>query len=149
MKKLIICTLLLMLASLSSCSDLLDKRPLDQMSEAIIWSDPALIDGYLRDCYSDIKFLNDCQDEADYGSYLTNQTICLPTNMSDEACYWGMRNWRHFSYYSDANPWYNYGVVRKLNYFLDRLAESPWPNRTSSRARARRVFSGLSPISIW
>lgn len=125
MKKLIICTLLLMLASLSSCSDLLDKRPLDQMSEAIIWSDPALIDGYLRDCYSDIKFLNDCQDEADYGSYLTNQTICLPTNMSDEACYWGMRNWRHFSYYSDANPWYNYGVVRKLNYFLDRLAESP------------------------
>jgi len=72
-----------------------------------------------------MKFLNDCQDEADYGSYLTNRTIALPSNMSDEGAYWGHRNWRHYNFYTDAHPWYNYGLVRKTNYFLDRLADSP------------------------
>ena len=32
---------------ITSCEDALDKEPLDIISDAAVWSDPALIDSYL------------------------------------------------------------------------------------------------------
>ena len=36
---------------LSSCLDVLDKEPLDVISDAVVWSDPMLADAYLNDIY--------------------------------------------------------------------------------------------------
>src|SRR3546814_10148188 len=40
----------------SGCNDVLDKEPLDSISDAAVWSDPVLIDDYLNQCYADMVF---------------------------------------------------------------------------------------------
>ena len=41
---------------ITSCSDVLDKEPLDIISDAAVWSDPSLIDSYLDQCYAEMVF---------------------------------------------------------------------------------------------
>ena len=39
---------------ITSCTEVLDKQPLDIISDASVWSDPALIDSYLLECYAEM-----------------------------------------------------------------------------------------------
>lgn len=42
-----------MIAGLSSCDgDFLERKPLDKISEADVWNDPALIEAYVNTCYN-------------------------------------------------------------------------------------------------
>ena len=43
--------LFLGLFMMTSCLDILDKEPLDIISDNAVWSDPVLIDSYLAECY--------------------------------------------------------------------------------------------------
>lgn len=117
--------LIIFMAAVWHGCEVLEKKPLGYISDADMWNDPALIDGYLRQCYSDMKFFDEGSDKQDLGSYMPDNVIYLATNMSDEACNWGHYNWRHFSFYFDAWPWWNYPLVRKLNIFLEKLETSP------------------------
>ena len=39
------------LTTMTSCLDVLDKEPLDIISDKTVWSDPVLIESYLSECY--------------------------------------------------------------------------------------------------
>ena len=43
--------LFLGLFMMTSCLDILDKEPLDIISDNAVWNDPVLIDSYLAECY--------------------------------------------------------------------------------------------------
>ncbi len=123
----------------------LEKEPLDVISDAQLWRDPALIDGYLRNCYEEMKFFNEGSQNLGYTSYTTDNVLALATNMSDEACFWAQYNWRHYLYYKDPWPWWNYQVVRKLNIFLSKIESSPIAQKDKltreGEARFLRAFA--------
>ncbi|HUN04456.1 MAG TPA: hypothetical protein PLS00_16520 [Niabella sp.] len=39
------------------CTKFLDKKPLDVISDAVVWEDPALVDAYLADLYARVDFI--------------------------------------------------------------------------------------------
>ena len=51
--------LLLSVFFFTACEDVLDKEPLDIISDATVWSDPVLIDDYLNQCYAEMVFLHE------------------------------------------------------------------------------------------
>ena len=55
------------LTTMTSCLDVLDKEPLDIISDKTVWSDPVLIESYLSECYYQTSvFVNDYdKDEFD------------------------------------------------------------------------------------
>ena len=58
MKKIHI-ILISILCGLSSCTSVLDKEPLDIISDDVLWNDPVLIDNYLLQCYAEMCFFNE------------------------------------------------------------------------------------------
>lgn len=124
--KNILYILLMMTYALSSCNkDVLDKKPLDIISDAVVWSDPALIDAYLTQCYGDMRFINDMQ-------YLGNRSwfaLNTQTNIADEcAAGWewidGGRSY-NLRIDNTFGEWWGYPLVRNLNIFLEKIPTSP------------------------
>ena len=120
--------LIIAIASLfSSCSDVLDKEPLDTISDATLWSDPVLIDDYLNQCYAEMVFAWETQ----YGGTTVQaqglyswfeQTTSM--TFSDEArSDWETTQPRY--HYLNANggiyEWWGYPTVRRLNIFIEQL----------------------------
>ncbi len=114
-----ILSLVLLMVSTSCFKEVLDKEPLDTISDAQLWSDPALIDGYLRESYNQMKFYMDGNDNSNYGHYVNPQTS--PNTMADEAINFTRVTWNHFLYWNDVHPYWNYDVIRQLNIFLDKM----------------------------
>jgi starch-binding outer membrane protein, SusD/RagB family len=120
MKNLVIIPSIILLLVFSwGCEDVLDKQPLDTISDAQLWNDPALIDGYLRECYSQMKFYMDGNDNSHYGHYVNPQTT--PNTVADEAINFTRPTWNHFLYWNDSHPYWNYDLIRQLNIFLDKI----------------------------
>ena len=170
MKKFIRNLLLVLLATtlttMTSCLDVLDKEPLDIISDKTVWSDPVLIESYLGECYYQSSvFVNETptyfseyfwsfwQSEAGMGMHWINE-------IADEA----MANWR---YNTDAAPIYKAGglnssggllewwdhayvIIRKLNEFLLRLPSSPidesLKNQRMAEARFLRAFNYFAMV---
>src|SRR3546814_9137996 len=106
----------------SGCNDVLDKEPLDSISDAAVWSDPVLIDDYLNQCYADMVFAW----ESPYGGANRpagpyswfEQTYSLA--FADEA----RSDWSPTPKYHQIGPeggiydWWGYPTIRRLNIFL-------------------------------
>ncbi|MDR1369369.1 MAG: RagB/SusD family nutrient uptake outer membrane protein [Dysgonamonadaceae bacterium] len=91
MKKFLKITLIAMFIGFPSCSDLLEKQPIDIISDAVVWDDTRLVEAYLDQIFSEMLFMfSESPWEDGIGSHLwgIHDKIC----MSDEA--------RH------AFPWY-------------------------------------------
>ena len=56
MKKYIYSFLLLSILILG-CDKVLDKEPLDLITDQVVWKDPALIDAFLADLYKRVDFI--------------------------------------------------------------------------------------------
>jgi len=41
---------------LNACEDILNRTPLDQISDAVVWNDPGLIEAYLYQAYASVPF---------------------------------------------------------------------------------------------
>ena len=94
MKNLVIIPSIILLLVFSwGCEDVLDKQPLDTISDAQLWNDPALIDGYLRESYNQMKFYMDGNDNSHYGHYVNPQTT--PNTVADEAINFTRPTWNH------------------------------------------------------
>lgn len=102
---------------LFSCEDVLDKAPLDIISEDVVFNDQTLVDAYVDRVYSELSFL----DRDSHGYEPNNQT----SDLSDEGRQ--TRSW-HPLYFqwkaglmnesgSPLDLW-NYGTIRKANEFL-------------------------------
>ncbi|MFY0626835.1 MAG: RagB/SusD family nutrient uptake outer membrane protein [Reichenbachiella sp.] len=126
MKKFLILIYISTLFS-TACEDVLDKQPLDIISENAVWSDPVLMDSYLDQCYAEMVF----GWETRYGggpNFGTTgfyswfeQTFSL--TIADEAKVgWSgapKSNW--ITAAGGVEEWWGYPTVRKLNEFVERL----------------------------
>ncbi len=121
MKKLLY-ILIASLLGVSSCNvDVLDKQPLDVISDLQLWEDPALIDAYMADVYRDMGFIGDMQ-------YLGNRNwfdFTYTITMADEAAP-GWENGKRVNILNTGstasyNQWWGYPLVRKMNVFLERM----------------------------
>ena len=133
---------------ISSCNLLDDYKPLDYISDAQLWNDPALIDGYLRQCYSELTFYNECSPGVTLTNYTNMQTN--PTVFADEALNISKATWLNFLFWNDAYPWWGYETIRKLNIFIERLKDSPIADELKvpreGEARFLRAFAYFNMV---
>ncbi|RYF54616.1 MAG: hypothetical protein EOO39_39105, partial [Cytophagaceae bacterium] len=128
---LIIMTALL---GLGGCShDLLDKAPLDRITDEAVWSDPALVQTFVNSKYRDLGFgfnwngdellWASASDESlfshDYGMWAINKSELTPSNLA-------ILGSGPTEYNGNMNPWSkNYRYIRDANQFFDRIGTVP------------------------
>jgi len=134
MKKIISLLVLISMGACFSCNkDVLNKRPLSIISDADVFTDPALINAYLTQVYAEMTFLgNDCSGIGQEGDAAWNAFDI--NDVSDES-FPQWRDWNPsnaFTYkYGNLTingglfEWWGYGVIRKINEFLEKLPSSP------------------------
>ncbi|WP_340103086.1 RagB/SusD family nutrient uptake outer membrane protein [Rhodohalobacter sp. 8-1] len=115
----------LMLFMYAACDSVLNLDPLDQPSDAAVWSDPAMSEAFVNDIYSDLAhgytevMLGIHTDEAAFthiGSAEAAQGIINPTNVYNTT--WGSAWWTGPPG-SGNLQWGNaYGSIRKTNLFF-------------------------------
>ncbi|MDP2335802.1 MAG: RagB/SusD family nutrient uptake outer membrane protein [Bacteroidota bacterium] len=151
MKKITI-FLLLSVLFFTACQDVLNKEPLDIISDATVWSDPVLIDDYLNQCYAEMNFLFETQYNSpvrvfngisQYGWF----EMTFAITFADEArSGWTPAPKSHWiNINGGVMEWWGYPTIRKLNTFLEKLEpmEVPAAYKTKRLAEARflRAFS--------
>lgn len=136
MKNLNYIFLMITLSLLSCNKDVLEKQPLDIISDAVVWKDPALIDAYLNNCFGEMGFINDVDYSSTkpwYGYQGSWFELATQTNCADECTVgWegydpGYSGFKSFMIRADRTfaEWWGYPLVRKLNIFLEKLPDSP------------------------
>ena len=142
--------LLIIAVSFTACEDVLEKQPLDIISDATVWSDPVLIDDYLNQCYAEMVFLHDMQ----YGGTTVMASSGLYTwfeqtysiTIADEARQgWvGAPKSHWISISGGVMEWWGYPTVRKLNVFLENMEpmelEEGYKTQRMAEARFLRAF---------
>ena len=138
----------------SGCSDVLDKEPLDSISDAAVWSDPVLIDDYLNQCYADMVFAW----ESPYGGanratgpYSWFEQVYSLT-FADET----RADWNPAPKYHQIGPnggiyeWWGYPTIRRLNIFLEQLApmdlDEPYKSNRMAEARYLRAHAYFNMV---
>jgi len=129
------------LISFTSCQkDVLDKQPLDIISDATVWNDPPLIDGYLTQLYAQTAIFT--QESPGYtagwnGDWGISEQIGGPffiNQIADESkCGWGW--FANTTGYKAGGlkigggllEWWemSYKTIRSLNEFIERVPNSP------------------------
>lgn len=154
------------LTTMTSCLDVLDKEPLDIISDKTVWSDPVLIESYLSECYYQTSvFVNETptyfsehfesfwQSEAGMGMHWINE-------IADEAkVNWGYNTGDAAIYKAGGLSiggglleWWDhaYVIIRKLNEFLQRLPSSPidenLKDQRMAEARFLRAFNYFAMV---
>lgn len=157
MKKITYIFLSCLLLVLTSCTqDVLDKKPLDVISDATVWNDQGLIDAYLTNVYLKMPILTNESpnlDAWDFGSGDMWNGPFIINEITDEA----KRNW----IFGQANNIKNSGItinggilewwergyasIRMLNEFITRLPDAPveeaFKKRRLAEARFLRAFN--------
>lgn len=106
-----------LLFTLGSCSDILDHKPKDILTDELVWQDPNAIKAYLGRMYDRMDVESGSLttlDEAGYSSTLTDEAV--------RSYGWGRINDPIVS--EEAFPCWKYDAVREANIFLDRIATS-------------------------
>lgn len=150
MKKITIFFLSVVTLVFTSCmKGVLDKVPLDIISDGTVWNDPALIDAYLTQTYAQMYILTNETPGSTTWSDNENSSACLVVNELSDEC----KNnwWATPSYYSGkfgslligggVLEWWesSYNVIRSLNIFIERVPNAPVEDafRKSRTAEAR------------
>lgn len=117
---------LFLLALVSACDDMLDKKPLTEVSEEDLWNDPALVQAYVNSRYNQIGhgfaagMLSSCVDESDnvWGSVGCEPFIFAEMSSTNLGRLNG-GSWRH-DYRSWSTVWSN---IASCNTFFERIDE--------------------------
>jgi len=133
--KNILNTLLFSFILLSSCNkDVLDKKPLDIITDETVWGDKTLIDSYLAQIYSEMYFFaNESTGSGWPGDawvevYAVNEVSdeCMPQWRDWEEA---LSKWRYkhgnLKISGGLMEYWGYGTIRKINEFIDRVPTSP------------------------
>lgn len=141
---------------LNSCSDILDKKPLTEISEEDLWNDPALVNSFINARYNQIAY-NGCEsmqssvvDESELtwlrGCEVHNFARVSPTDLGRmNGAWWGNDN------HSWSTKWKN---ISDCNIFFERQANVNFSNeqiRTQAKGQVRfiRVFEYNDLITRW
>lgn len=132
MKKIIIYSVVfLVFAQLYSCKKDLNVNPVDQYSDASVWSDPSLVQTFVNDIYGGIPhgfsniMMSSVVDEAVYnadcGSWDVNKSLITPSNLNlFDMNYWTSMATRLRSWGS------NYKYIRSCNLFFSKIDGVPF-----------------------
>jgi SusD family. len=139
--------LLIFVVFLSGCNDdILNKAPLDIISDKTVWEDPVLIRSYLTQCYGELGFYNDMPHLAARDFFADMVT----SGISDEATSeWNSTAKSHWiSIAGGQMEWWGYSTVRRLNLFIARAEESSLTDKISLIAEARflRAFAYFNMV---
>ena len=145
MKTKIISLIGLISIFLFSCNDIMDKEPLDRISENQVWNDVALVDAYIVDVYSEMKFLYNANNDQP-GNWITT----FLTDLTDEGH--TSFSWINTTSFYKAGAmvassewpilrWGYYSTIRKMNFFLDKMGTSSLPNEQKTPRIARIRFA--------
>lgn len=152
---------ILMLALITSCT-ILDKKPLDIISDADVWNDKGLVNAYLNDLYVRTPvFVNDAS-AIGWSSYSTDLVGMFYVNeLSDEAYYgWGFYNRPHIIKMKGGDLKIDGGIldywdlpyktIRSVNELLEKTANSSLPEdfvkSSSAEARFVRAFNYFAMV---
>lgn len=154
MKKIIF--ILFSILTFSSCQqDVLDKVPLDIISDATLWDDQTLIEAYLSQAYAemtifDFEFwpLNGDDYKSGFFDVTTGSDEC-----KDGGWWWGSRAFHKYGNLKISGgllEYWGYSTIRKINIFLDRVPNSPisedLKKKRIAEARFLRAFSYFSMV---
>jgi len=154
MKKYII--LLISIIVFSSCTEsILDKEPIDIISDAVLWDDPVLIDAYLAQTYAEMTIF-DFEfwplNSDDYKSGFFDVTT-VSDECKDGGWWWGSRAYHKYCNLKIEGgrlEYWGYPTIRKLNIFIDRVPNSPLndnlKNQRVAEARFLRAFSYFAMV---
>ena len=129
-----ILSILFLIIMLTACNrQVLDKEPLDIISDANVWSDKALVNAYLTHIYYEMYWLanesggSGWNGDGFYAEFEVNE-------VSDE-CFPQWRDWNPstaFRYkYGNLTigggllEWWGYSTIRSINQFIEKIPTSP------------------------
>ncbi|HWK06785.1 MAG TPA: RagB/SusD family nutrient uptake outer membrane protein [Puia sp.] len=159
MKKYQLIALLFGFSALVACNrQVLNKQPLDIISDANVWSDTALTNAYLTHIYYEMYWLANessgagWSGDAFYAEFEVNE-------VSDE-CFPQWRDWNPstaFRYkYGNLTigggllEWWGYNTIRSINEFIERVPSVPFPadeiKTKVAEARFLRAFSYFAMV---
>jgi len=122
--------------SIAGCEDILDKQPLDIISDAIVWSDEALVDSYLADLYDRVDFIEKRGHSGGKSvEYVTDDqsirgvSFGMIGSMGGESRSYGGHHQPYISATmvitgEGVNPkldYWRYNNIRDCNFFMDKL----------------------------
>jgi hypothetical protein len=166
MRKIIYSGLFLMMSLISCNDDILDKQPLDIISDAVLWADPVLIDAFLTEQYALTPVLVQDATEAGNTSYSEQNHGYFYTNALSDECKniwnWGSgtpatltpNDYIHGSLKigGGCSEYWElpYKTIRSLNEFIEKVPVSPLAdavkkNRTAE-ARFLRAFNYFAMV---
>ena len=138
MKKIIIIPIFLIALLFNSCEDILDKQPLDIISDATVWSDKVLTDNYLNQCYAEMKFYFEQAYDVEQTSSTADRTsLHRAITIGDEVTLrfptsgWSKKT-KDITISGGIFEWWGYSTVRRLNVFIENTTsgtDGPWDNR--------------------
>lgn len=115
--------LLLALGTLSSCSkDFLERKPLTEISELDVWTDPNLARAFVAKMYSDMNhgyeevMIASLTDEARFiHDYNTARVLQGSIGPDEHGALWNFANWGNF-----------YKVIRNANMYFENYEQIPF-----------------------
>lgn len=126
MKNIIISILMILTVALSSCEQILDREPLDQISDAQVWNDPALIEAYLYQSYANVPF-HASQKQSQAGGL----DVILPVTVADEGFSKkshekGAKTWKKNLLDEEGKlfEYWGYTDIRRANEFFELIETS-------------------------
>jgi hypothetical protein len=156
--KILISIAAIFLILLNSCQkDVLDKQPLDIITDAIVWNDQNLIDAYLTQTYANTYvFTQECSDNEEFGRSDMWFGFVDVLQLSDEVKQvWGPaapgKNGT-IRINGGTLEWWetSYKVIRALNEFIKRVPEAPvedvFKKEKTAEARWIRAFNYFSMV---
>jgi len=154
MKKIVLLYIGILL--FSSCSeDILDKEPIDIVSDAVLWEDPVLVDAYLSQCYAemtifDFEFWPLRPDDYKSGFF---DVTTVTDEAKDGGWWWGSRAYHKYGELKiDGGllEYWGYPTIRRLNIFINRVPNSPLSEdikgKRVAEARFLRAFSYFAMV---
>lgn len=133
--------LLIVAFAFAACGDLLDKGPLDIISEDAVYTDPVLAQAYVNNVYSKLSFLNREGDGF--------ENVDPTSGLADEGRQG--RSWHALYYHWKAGmlnengglmELWEYGNLRNINDFLEKIEEkSSFPEETKRQMVAQMKFA--------
>lgn len=157
-KRILLSIITVFVILLSSCQeDVLDKQPLDIISDAMVWNDPDLINAYLTQTYANTYvFTQECSDNQVYGRSDVWFGMFDVLDLGDEVMHaWGPgaagKNGT-IKINGGTLEWWetSYKVIRSLNEFIQRVSEAPvddvFKKERVAEARWIRAFNYFSMV---
>ncbi len=109
-------SLVMLLLIFQSCEDVLDRSPLDKISESVVWSDQSMVTAYVTNLYTRIPWFtafenyNNWYSWCDEGTRSTGNASIITQGTISKT--------------NENNAYWDYGYIRDCNIFIEKMATS-------------------------